>query len=65
MIFSADDTCDVGQEGGAVVSPDYAPGSNSFTGTVHWVQIDVDAAAADVDHMISPEERIRLAMARQ
>ena len=30
-----------------------------------WVQLDVDEAAEDLDHLISPEERLRLAMARQ
>jgi arylsulfatase len=29
------------------------------------VQIDIDAAAENVDHLISPEERLRIAMARQ
>jgi hypothetical protein len=29
------------------------------------VQIDVDAAAADVDHLVAPEERFHLAMAKQ
>jgi len=29
------------------------------------VQIDIDAAAEDVDHQISPEELLRVAMARQ
>jgi hypothetical protein len=29
------------------------------------VQIDIDAAAEDSDHLISPEERLRIAMARQ
>jgi hypothetical protein len=65
MIFSADDTCDVGSEGGALVTPDYGPGSNHFTGTVNWVQIDVAGAAHDDDHRITAEERIRVAMARQ
>jgi hypothetical protein len=65
MIFSADDTCDVGREGGAVVSPDYGPHDNAFTGTVRWVQIDVEDAAEDADHVISGEERVRVAMARQ
>ena len=36
-----------------------------FTGEVAWVQIDIDDAAADADHLISPEERFRIAMARQ
>jgi hypothetical protein len=38
---------------------------NAFTGRVNWVQIDIDEAAEDLDHMISPEELLRLAMARQ
>jgi arylsulfatase len=32
---------------------------------VKWVQIDIDAAATDVDHMIGAEERFQLAVARQ
>jgi arylsulfatase A-like enzyme len=64
VIFSADDTCDVGFEGGALVAEDY-PVPNTFMGEVNWVEIDVDEAAEDVDHLISPEERLRIAMARQ
>jgi arylsulfatase len=29
------------------------------------VQIDIGEAAEDLDHVISPEERLRIAMARQ
>jgi hypothetical protein len=65
MIFSADDTCDVGVEGGAVVTDDYGTHGNAFTGEVNWVQIDVAGAAADEDHLITPEELLRVAMARQ
>ena len=64
MIFSADDTCDIGKEGGALVAEDY-PVPNDFTGEVNWVEIDVAEAAEDADHLISPEERLRIAMARQ
>jgi hypothetical protein len=32
---------------------------------VRWAQIDIDEAAEDVDHLISPEERLRIALARQ
>jgi arylsulfatase A-like enzyme len=64
VIFSADDTCDVGFEGGALVAEDY-PVPNTFMGEVNWVEIDVDEAAEDVNHLISPEERLRIAMARQ
>jgi arylsulfatase A-like enzyme len=64
MIFSADDTCDVGQENGALVADDY-PVPNAFTGSVNWVEIDVGKAADDADHQIDPDEIFRVAMARQ
>jgi hypothetical protein len=64
MIFSADDTCDIGKEGGALVAEDY-PAPNDFTGDVHWVEIDVGAAADDADHQLDHDELLRVAMARQ
>ena len=63
VVFSADETCDVGKETGSPVSPDYGPENNAFTGEVNWVQIDLEKD--DHDHLISPEERYRVAMARQ
>jgi arylsulfatase len=63
MLFSADETCDVGKETGSTVSPDYSPHGNEFSGKVRWVQIDLEKD--DQDHLISPEERFRVAMARQ
>jgi arylsulfatase len=65
MVFSADETTDVGADSATPVSDDYGPRGNGFTGRIEWVQIDVDAAAADADHLIGPEERLRIAMARQ
>ena len=41
------------------------PNATEFTGTVHWVQLDIDEAAEDLDHLITPEELLRVAMARQ
>ena len=64
MIFSADDTCDVGVEGGALVTDDY-PDPNAFTGEINWVEIAVADAGEDADHLVSPGERLRVAMARQ
>jgi arylsulfatase A-like enzyme len=65
MLFSADETTDVGSDTATPVSDDYGPKDSEFTGTVRWVQLDIDEAAEDVDHLISPEERLRIAMARQ
>ncbi len=63
MAFSADETCDIGREAGSPVSPDYGPQGNEFSGEVNWVQIDLEKD--DHDHLITPEERLRVAMARQ
>jgi arylsulfatase len=65
MIFSADDGCDVGMDTGAPVSPEYAARGNEFTGRVKGVQITIAEAAASESHMVSPDEAIRIAMARQ
>ncbi len=65
MLFSADETTDVGSDSATPVSDDYGPKDSTFTGRIHWIQLDGDAAAEDVDHLISPEERLRVAMARQ
>ena len=64
LIFSADDTCDVGREGGALVAEDY-PVPNDFTGEISWVELDVGAAADDADHQLDHDELLRVAMARQ
>jgi len=63
MIFSADETTDVGRESGTPVSHDYDRKTSAFTGKVNWVQIDL--GKDDHDHFISPEERFKIAMARQ
>ena len=63
LIFSADETADIGRDGASPVSDDYTPEGSVFTGVVTWVQIDL--GTDDHDHLISPEERLRIAMARQ
>jgi arylsulfatase len=65
MIFSGDETADVGRDTASPVSDDYSGESSIFTGTVNWVQIDLGEDAEDADHLITPEERLRVAMARQ
>jgi len=63
LVFSADETTDIGYESGTSVSDDYTTHSSKFNGKINWVQIDV--GHDDNDHLISPEERIHLALARQ
>jgi len=65
MVFSADDGCDVGVDSGGSVSEDYGPRGNEFNGRVKGVQIAIADAAENSDHLVSPEEAIRIAMARQ
>jgi hypothetical protein len=65
MVSSADETTDLGEDTGTSVSDDYAPHASQFNGRVRWVQIDLADAAADDDHLITPEERLRVAMSRQ
>jgi arylsulfatase A-like enzyme len=63
MLFSADETTDVGRDTATPVSSDYTRTTSVFNGKVNWVQIDL---GEDVhDHFITPEERLNLAMARQ
>ncbi len=63
MLFSADETLDVGMDTGTSVSDDYAPETSTFDGTVNWVQFD--QGNDDQTHLITPEERLRVAMVRQ
>jgi arylsulfatase A-like enzyme len=65
MIFSGDETADVGTDSATPVSDDYASRGGDFNGEIAWVQIDVDDAAENVDHLITAEERMRIAMIRQ
>jgi arylsulfatase len=65
ILFSADETCDLGYEAGSPVSEDYGPRGNEFTGEVNWVEIDLGEDAKDADHYIDPEERLRVYMAIQ
>jgi arylsulfatase A-like enzyme len=65
MAYSADETCDVGSDTASAVSDDYTSDESRFTGTINWVQIDIEEAAEDLDHLITPDERLRIAMARQ
>jgi arylsulfatase A-like enzyme len=65
MIFSPDETTDVGSDSATPVSDDYGPKNSAFTGRVQWIQIDLGKDAEDADHLITPEERLRIAMTRQ
>ncbi len=65
MLFSADETTDLGGDSGTSVSDDYGSRTGHFSGRIEWVQIDLGDDADDADHYISPDERLRVAMSIQ
>ena len=64
MVFSADETSDVGIKRGSPITPDVPAENNAFTGTVQVVVIETDAKE-DPGHLISREELLHILMARQ
>lgn len=64
VVFSADDCCDVGEDAGAPVSPEYGSRGNAFNGRIKGVQLAIAEAAESAEHLISREDAIRLALAR-
>lgn len=63
LIFSADETTDVGYETASPVAEDYDMHTSVFNGAINWVLLD--QGPDDADHFITAEERMRVAMARQ
>ena len=65
MVFSADETTDIGNDSGTAVTDDFGATGRPFSGRVKWVELDIDEAAEDLDHLVTPDERMRIAMSRQ
>jgi len=65
LVFSLDETCDVGRDGGLPVSDDYRAEDSEFTGTVNMVLIELAEGAEDFSHLIDPQLRLSAALARQ
>ena len=47
---------------GTPVSDEYAATGNESDGKIRWVQIGVDGTSSD--HLVHPEDRVRVIMAR-
>ena len=62
MVFSADETTDIGDDYGTPVSADYL-GASRFNGRIDVVQIDL--GEDDHAHLIDPAEVARIATSRQ
>ncbi|MBU9945234.1 MAG: hypothetical protein KTQ12_11450 [Dermatophilaceae bacterium] len=65
LVFSLDETCDVGHDGGLPVSDDYRAEDSTFTGSVDTVRIQVADESANFTHLIDPQLRLSVALARQ
>lgn len=65
IVFSADDGCDVGEDSGAPVSPDYGPLGNAFNGEIRGVQLSIVDDPDNADHLVDPQSAIRAALGRQ
>ncbi|MCU1476448.1 MAG: arylsulfatase [Subtercola sp.] len=63
LIYSADETLDVGTDTGTPVSDDYTAATSHFTGTVNWVELETGTDSQD--HLITAEQRMQVATAIQ
>ena len=63
MIFSADETSDVGVKRGSPMKPDMPPAKSAFNGIVQVVVIET--SGENKDHLLDREEVLNMIMARQ
>jgi arylsulfatase len=65
LVFSLDETCDVGHDSGLPVSDDYTAHGSTFTGEVKTVLIELADGESDFNHLVDPQLRLSTALARQ
>lgn len=63
IIFSADETSDVGVKHGSPMTPTMPPNKSAFNGTVDVVVIET--SGENTDHLPNREEVLNMIMARQ
>jgi arylsulfatase A-like enzyme len=63
MGYSADEGCDVGTDSGSPVSEDYVDGGYKFNGRI--IGVEIQLGEDDHNHLVSAEDRFKIAMARQ
>ncbi len=63
MVFSADETSDVGLKRGSPMKPDMPSAKSAFNGTVQVVVIET--SGENVDHLLDREQVLNMIMARQ
>ena len=65
LVFSLDETLDVGRDSGSAVSDDYTAETSEFTGVIHQVRLEIAEGAPNFSHLIDPLQRLAVALARQ
>ena len=63
LIFSADETAEVGADFGTTVGSEYTTETSRFTGRIEWVRIDLGEDSHD--HLLDPAQVLHIAMSRQ
>ena len=63
MGYSADEACDIGSDSGSPASTDYGSTGNKFNGVINWIQIEV--GDDDNNHLVTAEDKVNMAMAKQ
>jgi len=63
MVYSADETSNVGLKRGSPMTPDVASVGNNFTGTVDVVILETTSES--LDHLLSEEDVLHMIMAQQ
>ena len=63
MVFSADETSDVGLKRGSPMTPDMPVGDSEYNGTI--VGVVVEISGESLDHLLSPEDVLSMIVARQ
>ena len=63
MVFSADETSDVGVKRGSPMTPDMPAERSEFNGTVNAVVIET--SGENLDHLLSREDVLNMIVARQ
>lgn len=64
FVYSVDEPLDIGVNKASSVSPDYTQQTSRFAGEVNQVEIDIDEAAKDCDHVITEEGCYHVTMGR-
>ena len=65
FVFSADDGCDVSEDSGAPVSPDYGPVGNGFNGVVKGVLLSIADDPKNAGNLVMPEDALKAILGRQ